>query len=293
MKKGSHQSEETKQKMKLSHLGYKHPLKTIEKMRLAHKGIKHTEESIKKMIGRVCTQETREKRRNNNLGKKATEETKKKMSLAKLGKKKSKESIDNFIKKMTGHKVSEITREKLRLANTGKKMSEESKQKNSLAHSGKNHPNFGKHLSDTIRQKISDGHIKRVVNGTHNLYNGNGGVREDLKEYGYIASSLEANYIRYLKFINEPFEYQVPILLSNNRWYICDFYLPNSKQFIELKGYLRENSKIKYDLLKLDYPMMKWRMIMQDENEWKNITKQYSKIIPNWEFRIKKEKVNG
>lgn len=148
---------------------------------------------------------------------------------------------------------------------------------------GIKNPFYGKHHLEETRQILSEKSTANLLAGKTTIYQGRSFIREDLKEYGNIMSSFEANYIRYLKHINEPFEYQIPILLSNNRWYICDFYLPNSKQFIELKGYLREKEKLKYELLKSSYLSMKWRMIMQASDEWKEITKKYCNQITRWE----------
>jgi hypothetical protein len=128
-----------------------------------------------------------------------------------------------------------------------------------------------------IAEKLSDLH-----SSAGSIFLPKNKIREDLKEYGSIASSIEANFIRYLKYIGEPFEYQVPILLSNNSWYICDFYLPNKNKFIELKGYLREEARQKYELLKRDYPTMKWQLIMQLSEEWKKIV-DFKNDIPLWE----------
>jgi hypothetical protein len=183
------------------------------------------------------------------------------------------EYAQRVISSMEGHPVSEETRQKISIANTGHKASEECKQK----------------MSEWVRdeeckQKMSEKAIEGMLNGTRNKFHGRGGIREDLKEYGFIRSMFEANMIRYLKFKNETFEYQVPILLSNDRYYICDFYLPNKhKLFLEVKGYLYPGQKEKYDLLQRDYPKMNWIMLMQKGEEWRNINKQFKDIIPNWE----------
>jgi hypothetical protein len=52
--------------------------------------------------------------------------------------------------------------------------------------------------------------------------------------------------------------------LSTNRYYICDFYLPNTKEWIELKGqtkYIRQHLKKKYEKLLMDYPKINWKII--------------------------------
>lgn len=60
-----------------------------------------------------------------------------------------------------GHPQTEETRQKIRkhgVGFRGRKHTEEAKRKMSKSSSGVNHPNYGKHLSETTRQKISDAH---------------------------------------------------------------------------------------------------------------------------------------
>ena len=90
------QTELTKEKIRKSHLGYKHSKEAIEKMRKAKLGNKATEETRKKMslqrkgekawnYGKHLTEETKEKIRKSRLGFKHSEETKKKMSEQRKG----------------------------------------------------------------------------------------------------------------------------------------------------------------------------------------------------------------
>lgn len=57
-----------------------------------------------------------------------------------------------------GRKFSKETRQKISEANTNKKLSEKTKQKISIAISGKNHPFFGKKLSEEHKRKMSNNH---------------------------------------------------------------------------------------------------------------------------------------
>lgn len=109
-------SEETRQKMRDSHLG-----------------------KISGMSGKHQTNESKEKNRQAHLGKHHSEETKKKLSLAHSGK-----------------SVSDSTREKLSKKLTGRKLSEEHKAKLSLAKKGKPSPRKGQTLSEETRNKISE-----------------------------------------------------------------------------------------------------------------------------------------
>lgn len=71
-------------------------------------------------------------------------------------KKHSDETKRKISKSLLGRHLSEKTREKIRLVNTGKKLSNETKRKLSITHSGKNHWNYGKHVPESTRRKISE-----------------------------------------------------------------------------------------------------------------------------------------
>jgi hypothetical protein len=233
------------------HKNKHHTEESKEKNRKAHIGIKKTPEQIEKMKGH--------KSWNKGLTKETDERI---MNISEKNSKKHGEETSFYGKKHTLENIELM--KKRQLPQQFKK---------------------GRIVSEEERQKSSEITINNIINGKIKKHPHNGSIRKDLKEYGYIFSMFEANMIRYLKYKNIKFEYQVPILLSNNRYYICDFYLPDrNKLFLEIKGYLREKQTEKYNLLQKDYPRMNWRIMFQLSDEWKNIVKEYSKIIPNWEF---------
>ena len=104
----------------------------------------------------------------------ASEETRKKMSerMKKNNPMKNKETVEKMRQSQLGKKLSEEHKQKLINANKGRKRTEEEKEKNRVAHlgekngmygrRGKNHPSYGKHLTEETKQKISKkskGHI--------------------------------------------------------------------------------------------------------------------------------------
>lgn len=198
----------------------------------------------------------------------------------------------------TGHKVSDETKKimsdiKIQKYKNGYirpmlgfHQSQDSKSQMSKSHMEQKVWNKGLKFPEDSCPKMSDSVLNRTLRDGFNKSKRN--IRKDLKEYGNIMSSLEANMIRYLKLKNEPFDYQIPILLSNNRWYVCDFYLPNKhKLFLETKGWkgqMDEKCNKKYELLQKDYSRINWRILFQNSGEWKNIVKKYAHQISNWGF---------
>lgn len=116
-------------------LGLTRSEKTKAKMSASQKGRKHSLEAI-------------EKNRQAHLGKKASEETKKKQSEVQ----KKMWEDDDYRAYRT-----DIIRTKC--SSTGIYPSEETRAKMSAAKSGDKHPNYGKHLSDTTKEKISSAQI--------------------------------------------------------------------------------------------------------------------------------------
>ena len=135
MRKGSHHSQETKDKMSKAHKGRSHY--SWIKGRIPWNKGKHCSEATKKIL------------REKNLGKHLSEETKRKIGMAEKG-----------------HLTSEETRRKIGLANSialkGKHHSEETKLKMSNAHKGEKNHNYGTHHSQETKRKISEGLKRRT-----------------------------------------------------------------------------------------------------------------------------------
>jgi hypothetical protein len=316
---------ETKLLQKTIHKGKHYSQKTEFKKGMTWEQMFGEEKAkeMRKLHSRLATNRNRSPEFIKKLtGKKRSQETRHKISLSKIGKKFSQVRIKRMRTRRIGYKATQEAKNNSSVAlkksyaegrhpkvMLGKHHTQEAKEKISKATinmlNTKGHPLLGtKQSLETIQNRInktigkkrtpqfceqqSERMKENILNGKCNNQYGKKGIREDLKEYGIISSTLEANMIRYLKYKNEIFEYQIPILLNNNRWYICDFYLPNkNKLFLEMKGYQKQIRNIqqeKYNLLQQNYPRMNWKILFQTSEEWKNIVKNYSKLIPNWEF---------
>jgi group I intron endonuclease len=114
--RGKYASDETREKLRISHLGQKPTPESIEKNRQAQ-------------IGKIISLSTRLKISKANKNKKRTPETIEKIRQATLGRKQTPEEIQKRIEKLTGLKRSETTKEKMREVATGRKHTEETKQK--------------------------------------------------------------------------------------------------------------------------------------------------------------------
>jgi hypothetical protein len=133
------------------------------------------------------------------------------------------------------------------------------------------------------KKKLSITSIAAIKSGKISGGNrGKGGVRLELNQY--FRSNLEANYARILRYINIKYEYEPKIfLLSDGSNYLPDFYLSETDEYIELKGYYKDKDRLKYDKFRAEYPDVKWRIILQASREWVDLRKKYQPLIPTWE----------
>jgi hypothetical protein len=212
---------------------------------------------------------------------------------------KIKEKISNSLK---GRKIPEEIKEKIKkgiiLAQT-----EEVKRKKALSHVGLkdtketrlkksialkkfyiNNTNYikgKKHKPETIN-KMRIAREKAMKENRHFK----GAFRKDLNQY--FRSKFEANFARFLSWLNIKYEYETNktiFKLNDGRTYICDFYLPEIEQYVELKGFdWKKKIQDKYEVFKKEFPKIKWNILYQKSEEWKQIVKNYSKLIDNWEF---------
>ena len=126
---------------------------------MVRKGQKLTEEQKQKIreSRKNLTAEQRENIAAGQRGKKASEKTKAKMRDAHMGHSVSKEARDAIGNAHRGKVVSLETRNKISRSKTNP--SEEIREHLSAAKSGKNHPCYGKHLSEETRLKISSSNL--------------------------------------------------------------------------------------------------------------------------------------
>lgn len=86
----------------------------------------------------------------------------------------------------------------------------------------------------------------------------NGGYYKDI----WMRSSYEIFYAKYLDSINilwkyEPAKFNIVDSKGTEYTYSPDFYLPQTNEYIETKGYWFEKQKMKYDLFVDQYPKIK------------------------------------
>lgn len=129
------------------------------------------------------------------------------------------------------------------------------------------------------------------------------GFRQDINLN--VRSNWEANFVRILngykiKFEFEPTVFAFPIK-RGTKGYTPDFYLTKSDEWVEIKGYLDDKSKIKLRRFKRYYPEEFEKLVciiskyskeacsFMDEIEvpkiihYEDIRSEYSSLIPNWE----------
>lgn len=114
------------------------------------------------------------------------------------------------------------------------------------------------------------------------------GIRDDLGMF--FRSRWEANIARLLNQYGivwryESVRFRFPDCGDNILSYCPDFYLPDLDIFIEVKGWLDENSWKRADRFAKYYPDENAKLIMVDEDLYYELEKQYGADIPNWEYK--------
>jgi len=184
--------------------------------------------------------------------------------------------------------------------NLGKPWSEEVKKKISLKRKGKTYEEImGKEKALQLKKQISRRMKERVLGNKNPMYgrigelnphfgrpaeHGKKEFREDLGHFCH--SKWEANYCRYLLWINKKYQYEPKafiLFLPNGikTSYTPDFLVENS-EWQELKGWENRSELKKWLLFQQQYPNEKFTFISRDK--YKSIEKLYQYIIPNWEF---------
>ena len=217
-------------------------------------------------------------------GVKHTLESRNKMSKARVGKPSniSEEARERFRQICVERNKTEAMREAHRKAVTGRKSSEETKKKISLNHAnicGKNNPFFGKHHTTQSKEKISK-KLKGKMSGKNNPSYGKP-MRQSLRfsftdkngKSILFRSSYEIRYAEYLNANNLLWEYEpkfFPVrFLKNNvvidGAYTPDFYLKDSDEYVEIKGFWRGHGKHKYEAFCEQYPEIKIKVLMKGD----------------------------
>lgn len=134
----------------------------------------------------------------------------------------------------------------------------EKMSKNSWARNGFTHPLLGKKHSEKTKRKIS-----RATCAQNKAYKSS---FEYVGPKGTISmkSSWEVKYAVHLDSINESWVYEPVFELSNGYFFIPDFQL-STGDIIEIKGYMRPDAQIKWDMFCEDYPSVKKSLLRKDD----------------------------
>lgn len=137
--------------------------------------------------------------------------------------------------------------------------------------------------------RIKNGTLYVHGNGETGYSRGRNGYRKDLGKY-FFKSAWEANYARYLNYLNIKWEYEPKRFIFHNVEYMPisyapDFYLPEYDQWVEIKGWKDEKSKKRLNRFKEHYPEEYKKLILIQEKEYAEIDEKYKDIIKNWEER--------
>ena len=106
------------------------------------------------------------------------------------------------------------------------------------------------------------------------------GVRKDLKLY--FRSTWEANFVRICNLLDIKWEYEPRRFYLDDCSYLPDFYLPEFKLWVEVKGQLTEAARIRLVKMSQFYPGEE--LIILGMREFRFFERMYSKVISNWEY---------
>lgn len=84
----------------------------------------------------------------------------------------------------------------------------------------------------------------------------------------HLRSSYELTYIKWLEAEGIPWIYEEFLFtVQGGKKYLPDFYLPETKEFVEVKGRFTKGGKEKYEAFKKLYPNEKIKLVQRKEIE--------------------------
>ena len=133
---------------------------------------------------------------------------------------------------------------------------------------GKENPFYGKHHTEVTKKILS----KKALGRKH-TEEAKRKMRGRLPSHGkhikynniWMRSSWEIKYAKYLDKKKLEWQYESKTFDLGNTTYTPDFYLPEHNLYIEIKGYWRDDAKIKFKGFKKQYPNIKIKLIMKPE----------------------------
>jgi predicted nuclease of restriction endonuclease-like RecB superfamily len=90
----------------------------------------------------------------------------------------------------------------------------------------------------------------------------------------WMRSSWEVAYATYLDKNNIKWLYESQVFKVKEKLYIPDFYLPKTNTYIEIKGFWRNNAKVKFDMFKKLNPKIKIKVLYKKDLQQLNILKR-------------------
>lgn len=114
-----------------------------------------------------------------------------------------------------------------------------------------------------------------------------GGKRTDLNNQ-YFRSSWEANIARLLNYKGYIWKYEPKQFIFKNVYrkpisYTPDFYIEDKDLWIEVKGWMDERSKLSLKRFRENYPEKEKKLILINEDVYKEIEEEYKDRIEGWE----------
>ena len=251
------------------------------------------------LLGKPKTKEHVERVALANRGKKRSEETRKNLSLSHMGIRQSLETIEKRVSQFRGIRRQYVPRPNRKgispwnvglTKETDKRVLQNAKAI-SIANTGK-HPKSYIHKSrtqqDITRQKISKTMRDKILNGIMtpkaNGSRGKFGYRVDLNNH-FFWSMWEANIARILNYLKIKWEYESKNCRFETKLgtLILDFYLPGLNRYIEVKGYLTNNSKNKLETFSQLYKKESRNTFVIDGGSYKSLASLFKNKINGWE----------
>lgn len=183
--------------------------------------------------------------------------------LAKLNNSSKKRKLQNSLrlkgvsyKQRYGEEKAKIIIEKQHRGTKGLKQSKETKLKKSIAQ-------LNLHKVTSLETKL-----KIIETKKQNLGKIKIGFKSFFYNNQYYRSSWEIKFVKWCEIKNIKFIYEPELfILNNNKGYIPDFYLPELNKYVEVKGWLNEESIYKMD----EFTKQGYELIYIDSTNINNI----------------------
>lgn len=141
-------------------------------------------------------------------------------------------------------------------------------------YNGEGNPNFGKKHPELNKGiKFSDSHRKNLSLAKKGKYEGRNNphfgkpIRPRWGKYRGInmRSNWEINYAKYLDNHNIIWTYESKTFDLGDTTYTPDFYLPETNEYVEIKGYFPKEIREKIELFERLYPKTKFKILQGKE----------------------------